>query len=277
MLQTQLSNSSVQAAVMTSLLSKLPKSALADHPSVDRSDKYRFYSSTEYAYILESLGWTVTKSGENKTRKEEHKGFQKHMITFRNAELERAMGEITREVVPQFLLKNAHNGTSALDIRMGLYRFVCMNGMVVGEDWARLHVIHKGAEMPIAEAIIKFSEGFGQLFNRIEGMKRFGMSSQAQKEKVVELGVQARYPSEGTRPIVSPEIILRPRRQEDGSTLWGVFNTVQENLTKGRIPVQTRSAAGGLRRSTMRRIGSVGVDYDFNKRFWASVVQEFMA
>jgi len=57
----------------------------------------------------------------------------------------RSADGLTGEDVNEFILPNSHDGASSFHMLGGVFRFVCQNGMVVGETVGEVRVRHKGA------------------------------------------------------------------------------------------------------------------------------------
>jgi len=65
------------------------------------------------------------------------------------------MADSAREsTVPEIVLQNAHDGTSAYKLSLGLYRVVCTNGLVVKSAGIEdIRVRHSGAASLVDEVI----------------------------------------------------------------------------------------------------------------------------
>ncbi len=104
-------------------------SVLAKAPAPTVSSRYTFIPTTRVLDILADYGWTPTKISETKTRKPEMKGFQKHIVRLMNNELNQSIG--VQGSIPQIVVTNAHAGTAAFNLSIGLLEKVCLNGLVV--------------------------------------------------------------------------------------------------------------------------------------------------
>lgn len=86
--------------------------------------------------MLREEGWNPVNVQEAGTRKDERKGFQKHLIRFRHPEL--VIGDEAIEAV----LINSHDRSCAYQFLTGVFRFICSNGMIVGDTFERVSVRH---------------------------------------------------------------------------------------------------------------------------------------
>ncbi|MFD3227322.1 DUF932 domain-containing protein, partial [Rahnella aceris] len=75
---------------------------------------------------------------QTRVRDEARKGHTKHMLRLRRE------NQITGSEVPEIILLNSHDGSSSYQMLPGMFRFVCANGMVCGEDFGEVRVPHKG-------------------------------------------------------------------------------------------------------------------------------------
>ena len=79
-------------------------------------------------------------AGQQLVQDKSRQGFQKHLLRFhRRNELGRAVFEDSRA---ELILTNSHDGGSAFRLFSGVYRMVCMNGLVVGETFGEFAVRH---------------------------------------------------------------------------------------------------------------------------------------
>ena len=119
------------------------------------SEKYTFIPTTRILGILEDEGWIPTSASQVNSHKEGNKQFAKHLIRLRRDEA--IMPEVNK-TIPEIVLFNSHNGKSNYDLRMGLYRFVCSNGMVVSDqEFGSIKIRHMGYT---DEQVIKASQEF---------------------------------------------------------------------------------------------------------------------
>src|SRR5262249_23691338 len=99
--------------------------ALSAHES--RSRSYTFISTVAVVDALQSAGFLPVEARQaTRARSPLH---ARHMIRFRR----RFETVALRDSVPEILFLNAHDGTSAYQLRVGLYRAVCTNGLIVSQ------------------------------------------------------------------------------------------------------------------------------------------------
>lgn len=241
--------------------SALIASARAQRPAVDRSDKYRFFSTEEIVATVESAGFELFRQTEKATRKEEHKGFTKHLLRFRQSDsaLARKMGD----TIPELSIINSHNGGSSLRVFTGLFRVICLNGLVVGDTWDERIYPHRGNSHTlddILEDVFGIAKHFDTVADQVQNMQS-RIVSQSVREEFARQAALLRW-DENQVPLL-PDQLLRPKRHEDrGEDAWSVFNRAQENLIKG----QTYYSRGRLRKT--RAIKGLESDLDINRKLW---------
>lgn len=199
--------------------------AVAPHHS--RTEKYQQIPTIEVVDALIQNGWVPVQAQQGDTRKEDRQGFQKHMIRMTNPNLH--MGD---EMVDLVLL-NSHDGSSSYQVRAGVYRLVCANGMVVGTDLCGMNVRHMGFEpQDVIDASFEVVDSAERIAGSIADLKAIELSPQ-ERYAYGTAASELLY-SEKVRPEAA-EMVKNPiRRADNNGTLWGTFNAVQENWTRGR-------------------------------------------
>ena len=108
-------------------IAKMAPSVFSTKPSSEVSDKYTHIPTERVIDDMELLGWKPIEAKEVKARKNSTKGFQKHLLVFRNDDVV-INGSDGDTVFPQILLTNSHDGKNSFQFQAGLYRLICANG-----------------------------------------------------------------------------------------------------------------------------------------------------
>jgi hypothetical protein len=200
------------------------------------SDKYVQTPTSRVVEDLMNLGWEVTKVQEVKSRK--YKGFQKHLVVFRNPEI-MIKGENGDDSFPQILLTNSHDGKAAFNFRVGLFRLVCSNGLVISDaDFNNVSIRHINYTFESLQAKInEIIEKLPGLVNKINVFKAKTLTE-------IEMNDFATKASQlRTKKTVNIMDVLSATRTEDqGNDLWVVFNRVQEKILGGSYTSGGRKA-----------------------------------
>jgi hypothetical protein len=101
-----------------------------EKPSAEVSKHYTHIPTSKVINDMRTLGWDVVDAKEVKARKNSTKGFQKHLVVFRNPDVV-INGKDNDTVFPQVLLTNSHDGKNAFTFTAGLFRIICENGLVI--------------------------------------------------------------------------------------------------------------------------------------------------
>ena len=200
------------------------------------TDKYIQTPTSRVVEDLMNLGWQVTKAQEVRSKK--YKGFQKHVVVFRNPDI-MIKGKDGDDAFPQILLTNSHDGKAAFNFRVGIFRLVCSNGLVISDaDFSNVSIRHinytfESLQAKVAEMIAKLPN----LVNKINTFKQTQLTEE-QMQDFATKAMQLR-----TKQQVNVlEILTADRPQDQGNDLWVVFNRIQEKLLGGSYRAGQRKA-----------------------------------
>jgi hypothetical protein len=190
------------------------------------SSKFGFISSSDLVAQLEGQGLKLADVIESKIRKNKdlRQGYQKHVLRF-DTGLSNAHGNL------QVLAINSHEGSSALTFRMGFFRLVCSNGLIIGSDLIpQIKVRHT------ANGLLKLNDSVEELMqwrtvamDNIDKMSSKKLSSE-EFEALVMNSAKIRMGEKFSDKIVP---LFETKRYEDNSRdLFTVFNVIQENVMR---------------------------------------------
>lgn len=236
-------------------------SAFAEGAHESRSDRYAYVPTHAVIAGMRREGFVPVKAEQSRSRVDGKQFFTKHMITFRHADIGVAR---VGDSVPQVVLVNSHDGTSAYRLMAGLFRFVCSNGLIVSDgEIDAISVPHTGK---VADRVI---EGSFRVIEdaRIAGEKVAawrGIELAPEEQQVfARAAIPLRFEEEAAKPSVSQ--VLNARRWDDtANDLWTTFNRVQENLVKGGQRYRTTNG----RRMATREVKSIDGQTNLNKALW---------
>lgn len=243
-------------------LRRTAPSIFADKPYGELSDKYKFIPTIDIVDALAAQGFTPAKVMENRVRLEAKRGFAKHMIRFRNSDILPQVGDL----VPEIVLTNSHDGTSAFQISAGMYRLVCSNGLTVGDDQMSVRQRHSGQVDDVLEGVFSVVDEFPEIARTAREWQGIQLTD-TQRIAFARAALPLRWDvdREDSASPVNPSHLLQPVRHADtGKDLWTTFNVMQEHLIKGGI--RARGSDGRRRRS--KAVTSVNEDQRLNKALW---------
>lgn len=205
-------------------------SIFAEGKHTSRSERYTYIPTIEVLRGLRKEGFEPFMVAQGGSRVEGKAESTKHMIRMRHA------GQVqTRPEANEIILINSHDGASSYQMLAGLLRFVCCNGLVVGEVVEDIRIPHKGnVQGEVIEGAFRVLDEFEQVNEHTEAMKalqlqppeEIAFATAALALRFGERGVEA---TGGHRPApVTAEQLIEARRPEDiGHSLWTTFQRVQ--------------------------------------------------
>ena len=206
-----------------------------EKPSNEVSKHYTHIPTSKVINDMRTLGWDVVDAKEVKARKNSTIGFQKHLVVFRNPDVQ-IDGKGGDTVFPQVLLTNSHDGKNAFTFTAGLFRMICENGLVISttqfEDVKMRHMGYSFEELQV-----KIKEMVEKLPLTVESMNKMQATELGQDEMVsfAKKAIATRFKEDELKRIkIDFQELLNPTRDEDmGNDLWSVFNVVQEKIIDG--------------------------------------------
>ena len=252
-----------EAALSNDQIRQMAPSVFAAHPVQKVSRRYAFLPTASILEGMREAGWLPVQVTQKPARAEWRVGYQKHLLHFAHAD-----SRPGQEVRPQILITNSHDGLAGYTVRAGLYRFVCMNGLVVGEPLIEpIHLRHTHFEpSKVIEASLRIAGQMPRLTEEVESFR--GRELSAGEAEAFAKGAHAlRW--KGAAGPVPPLRLLDVRRSEDAPpSLWCMLNRIQENLLKGG-QVNYRADGRGVR---TRAIRSIDENVRINAGLWALAV-----
>lgn len=215
-------------------------SIFAEGPSPLVSPKYQFIKTSDVLESLSEIGWVPREMSEVRARKPHTLGFQKHLIRLTNPGWSPEV-EVGEEL-PEIILTNSHNGKNSFSFRVGIYRMVCSNGLVIPtEELTNITVKHVGSmKSQVEEAVERMNSTFPSIYTDIQRMKNKKLNS-SQISSFSREAIKTRSITlEKSSPSGYQEILSVQRPEDEGNTLWKVYNRIQENLMEGNLQIETR-------------------------------------
>lgn len=195
-------------------------------PHEDASEKYSLISSIDVIKELkDSYNWHVTSVQVAPVRDESREDKQVHCVRLRHFDDLIAPQESAVEI----LFFNSFDRSKAFTISVGIYRFSCANGLVVGETFDSYKLRHIGdLESNLDEIIQKITEFKPKLEQKIRNFSSL-MLSQQEMETFAKLAVSLKF---APHLEVDSKQLLNPHRDEDrkDTSIYTVMNILQENL-----------------------------------------------
>ncbi len=235
-------------------------------PAANVSKHYTHIPTAQVVDDMKKLGWGVVNAQQVKARKNTTKGFQKHLLTFRNPDVV-INGADGDTVFPQILLTNSHDGKNAFTFTAGLFRLICSNGLVVADQkFEDVKMRHMGYTFEDLQVQIKeMVERLPLTVESMNKMKAVKLDTK-QMESLAEKSLTTRFTKEQLKVVnIDLKELLNPVRDEDkGDDLWSVFNVIQEKIIDGDF-----TYISGDRVRKARQVKNFKQDMDINKKLFA--------
>lgn len=249
-----------------------------EFPHDRTSERYTMIPTIDVINGLREQGWFPVSAQQNTVRKADRQGYQRHAIRFqRDITVAPAIGD----TVPELVLLNAHDATTAYQIHAGLFRFVCANGLVVADStFDKVSVRHSGDILnDVIEGtyrVLESTDRVAEVVDDWQGIEVGRQEALAYGRAALQLRWDDDDKGNSTAPIDQTRIIA-PRRFEDRGNdgkidLWKLFNATQENLLRGNQGGYTSNG----RRTRTRQVKSVSEGTKLNKAIW-SLTEHFAA
>jgi len=241
-------------------------------PHMSRSERYAHVTTMDVVDAVMSKGLQPYSVSAAKTRKEDRRGYQKHMLRFRMPG-----ADVVGKGAPEVVIVNSHDGTSSFQVYMGMIVFACANGLVIGSRWQSHSIGHRGGDIVprVIDAAYTVVDDFAKLAPRVADMQRVQLTMDQASDFATRAHALRFGPvtDDDKRLLPSPQALLKPRRFEDANmSLWSVYNRVQENVIAGGVRSKHLiPQAGGwnkVRRSSTRPIGTIDAQVKVNRSLW---------
>ena len=246
-------------------------SVFAEGKHASRSERYTYIPTIDVLRGLRKEGFEPLMVAQGASRIEGKAEFTKHMIRMRHARDRSGQVSIKPEA-NEIILINSHDGASSYQMLAGLFRFVCCNGLVVGDVIDDIRIPHKGnVRGEVVEGAFRVLDQFEAVDEHTAAMKALTLQPQeeiafATAALALRFGERRVEEAGGHRPApVTAEQLNQPRRIDDvGHNLWTTFQRVQENVVRGGLT--GRSVKG--RRLQTRPVGSIDRGVSLNRALW---------
>ncbi len=258
------SNSHALEITDTELMATVP-SIFAQTAMPGVSDKYTFLPTARIVEAMRQEGWKPIEARQSRPRMEARRGYQMHQIRFQRRDQVAELDEFTPEVV----LLNSHDRSSGYEIRAGMFRFVCRNGLMVADTLIpAVQVRHTGQELNrIIEASFTILGQLPRIAERVAEFRSFQLSGAVARQFATQ-ALALRYARPEMAPIRAEQLLDARRYEDAGNDLWAITNRIQENLLRGGMRDSSRANRSGKPFRPMRAIRGLGANVEINLGIW---------
>lgn len=248
--------------------------------SYGRTNQYQVITTQDLLNKFTSKGYNVESITQTATRKKEKQGFQKHMIRLSHENLE--MRTNVGDSRPELVLVNSYDGSTSLQMSLGIFRLICSNGLVVGDTFQTERIRHQGDVMPrIDESIDKITEVLPLVASKVSKWSNIELTPEEKitlaKDSVksfLDKPLNYTYNQNGFN--VRQVLATRHWQDRNKNDLWTVYNAIQENVMRHGFHYYTTDKDGHCVRKKQQAIRSIVKNVDVNKKLW-NVADSFAA
>ena len=235
------------------------------------TEKYTVANTYTVIQDMEKLGWKVVRAAQRRATKKSSGRFSYHMVALQNPDIKITKqvdgGEEIVECFPQIILTNSHDGLSCFQFRVGLYRCICSNGLVISDaELSEFKIRHIYYSFENLRAVVgRILEALPSKVERMSQMSNVLLSEDqkldfAKKALSIRKGVkeeELQMDEETYKDLLTPV-----RKEDEGSSLWNVYNVLQEKIVKGGYT----TAEEGKKARKVRKVTSFIKELDFSRR-----------
>lgn len=221
--------------------------------------------------VFQDKGFNIDSISKARTNNPDKEGFQRHLITMSHPTLKL---KNVHDAKPQILLLNSFDGSQSLRLMLGVYRLVCANGLICGENFEEYRVIHRGDSVftKLSTGIKAITEQLGNLETSLDHLQNTTLTSNELNH--VEM-IVARQLTKHIKNVefIESSLLTRIRREADtSSSAWVVLNRVQENAMKGGLRYTTKNPkTGELRSRKLCAVKSIDRQVAINRFVWNTI------
>ena len=257
MLQQPLNDAELKAAA---------PSIFSESPIDGVSEKYAFVPTFSVLDTFKEAGYYPIMASESKVRDNDNQGYQKHIIQFRS--LENLLRPDSSDEYADIVLTNSHNRSSSFIVDLAFFRLVCANMLVVPSQIFNHHsIIHSGFNgEKVKMAIDEVTSYMPKIKEQIDQFKIISLSDKEQ-HALAKASIDIRFDTK-IHKISTEELLHVHRTEDDDSSLWTVFNRVQEAIIRGGIRGYNRKTG---RTFTSKPITAIDTNLKLNKELFSTM------
>ena len=230
------------------------------------SDKYLHVNTETVMDDLAKLGWLPVTASQRRTkpRKDGSPTIRsKHMVSFQNPDL-MIKGKNGDDAFPRIIVTNSHDGLCSFQFRIGIYRLVCSNGLVVAdEEFSAFSIKHKGYTFEELQTVV--AQAVADLPNKVEVLNKMQvrmLTADEQRQLAINaMALRSSNPDAKYDEASIEEILTATRKEDEGDSLRLVFNRIQESIINGGYSAALR----GVKVRKVKKIKSFERDLQVNQ------------
>lgn len=251
---------SVLPLTQNELYNKAP-SIFATEPYHSVSERYTYIPTSDVLNIIRDYGWHPVDAFESRVRIDEKQGFQKHLIRLRH--MDSFLTE--SEHIPEIIVTSSHDTSASFEIRLGVFRLVCSNGLILADSMMQVHRIkHIGfKELTVSQAVEDVVNYLPKLEEKIHAYQNIHLSP-IEQLSFAKAAAAIRFNLDDVA--VDYNTMLETHRDaDDGESLWKIFNKLEEASIRGGIRGHNKATK---RNFTSKPLKSIDSTIEINQKLF---------
>ena len=247
-------------------------SAFATEAHSSRSIRYAYIPTSNVIEGMMQAGFQPMLAKQGRSRVAGKAEYTKHLIRFRHETISRQMQ--VGDTMPEIVLINSHDGTSAYKLLAGIFRLVCSNGLMVSDGTlGEVTVQHKGdVRNAVIDGSMRVLESAPKAMDQVKAWQNLQLTA-GEQSAFAEAAHTLRFADvegEADTPITAAMLLGNRRSADAGSDLWRTMNRVQENVIRGGLRARAARQPGQRagRIVTTREVRGIDQDVRLNRALW---------
>lgn len=195
------------------------------------SQKYKHVKTIDVLKPFFDQGWQVSPNGILTSPRSKYKDLTKHIVRLEHPDY------FIGHDKPQLIVTNSYDGTSCLEVNLGIFRLVCSNGLILGDSFFHEKIKHIGHDFKIElDSILKGAlDRLNDLKETIHELKITELNHDQEIKLAEKIFSQKLKNVENLKSIDLEKSMLRERNEDYSRDAWTILNVIQEKLIRGGI------------------------------------------
>jgi hypothetical protein len=193
----------------------------------ENSSKYRQVKTIDLINRFKELGFEVRSANQAKCKRGSK--FARHVVRLIRPEHLRDNSMIDK---PELVVINSHDARSSLQIRLGIYRLICANGLTIGTDLFVHRIRHQGRTYSAIDkavsAVVQALPLISMQINQLKQIKLTHHEVYTFAETVAKARLKDFFE-------VHDRTFMANRPEDDNNDAYTVLNLIQEKFKRGQF------------------------------------------
>jgi len=266
----------------TDRIRQLAPSVFSQTKAEHLTERYVPLHTADLIPVLADYGYQPVQAAQKRSRKgnPEH---SMHMLAFSHVN---NIGNVQADLRSEIVLYNSHDGTGAVRLFAGAFRFICSNGIVAGDGF-NSRTYHSRSAMAAFEEVLRNTiNNLPTMMDRIEALRRITLTpgealSMAKRGVLTRWGQYDGTPKRGVYALdtTAADVLKVQRIGDEGIDAWSVFNRIQEGVIRGNAFIKSITDVENNPNGVMRKarpVASIREHQRINTELW-NIADELVA